>query len=246
MASSSKSSLNNVLQSVLSIVGEEQSAIYPASIYSSQFNVATSMLISKLVREYPGNPFAIDILDPFMKFATLPVQNGYFTMPDDYRDILGAPYVFVNQNEDSQCGEIPQITTLQQFNVAQQKGACKCLPITIVSQSEFSIRTNSKYKAPTHKNPIGYFTGQKMVKICPYDLTKIFVLYVKQEKIYQFGYQNQPDDTYIWDASTTVESEWGTPAHDILVRALVSLFSAYVRDQELSNWTAILNQQGIL
>lgn len=246
MANNSKSSLNNTLQAILAVANEEQSAIYPPSVFSSQYNTVTALLISKLVREYPGSPMSMDMLDPFIMFAMRPVQNGTFTMPDDYRNVLGSPYIFVNQNENAQCGEIPQITTLQQFKVAQLKGGCKCLPITIVSESEFAIRTNSTYKYPTHKNPIGYFTGQKTVKICPYDLSKVALLYVRQEKIYQLGYVMQPDDTYIFDESTTIESEWGNPAFDILFKAMMSLFSAYVRDQELGNWAMILNQQGIL
>lgn len=247
----SKSSLNNVLQSILAVANEEQSAIYPPSIFSTQYNTVTALLLSKLVKEYPGGPMSMDILTPFIKFSMRPVQNGTFTMPDDYRNILGAPYIFVNQNEDGQCGKIPQITTLQQFKVAQLKGGCKCLPITIVSESEFSIRTNSTYKYPTYKNPIGYFSGlnddgQKIVKICPYDLTKVALLYAKQENMYQYGYIMQPDDTYIFDSSTTVESEWTNAAFDVIFKAMMALFSAYVRDKELSDWSRILTQEGIL
>lgn len=246
MATSTKSTLNNILQSVLSIVNEDQSAVYPPSVFSDHFNFTTSALLSKLVKEYPDNPLAIDILDPYIKFDMIAVKNGFFTMPNDYRNILGAPYVFVNQNEDGQCQKLPQITTLQQFQVAQQKGACKCLPITIVSESEFSVRTSSTYKYPKHTSPIGYFTGQRMVKICPYDLTKAFVLYAMQEPVFRFGYFLQPDDTYIWDPSTTVESIWPTAAFDILVRAIVALFSAYVRDPGLTNFSIVLKEQGII
>src|ERR1700760_4285666 len=139
----SKSGLNNMLQSVLSVANEDQNAVYPPSIYSAQYNVVTGLLISKLVREYPGNPMAIDILDPFMRFKMIPVQKGTFTLPDDYRNILGSPYVFVNPNENTECGQIPSINTAQEFAVAQLKGGCKAVPLTIVSQSEFSIRTDS-------------------------------------------------------------------------------------------------------
>src|ERR1700679_971081 len=110
-----------MLQSVLSVVNTEQSAIYPSSIFSSQYNTVTALLINKMVRSYPGEPLAIDILDPFMKFAMVPVKNGVIPLPEDYRNILGAPYIFINKGCDGECGKIPQITTSQQFLTANLK-----------------------------------------------------------------------------------------------------------------------------
>lgn len=237
-------SLNNMLQSVLSVANEDQSAVYPPSIFSQQFNVVTSLLISKLVRQYPGSPEVIDILEPFIKFSMQPVKKGVFNLPEDYRNILGSPYIFVNGAK--QCGEVPEITTAQQFLTAQLKGGCAAVPITIVSESEFSVRTSSTYKKPSHSNPIGYFAGQKTVKICPFDLTVVALLYVRQEGLYRFGYDINPDDTYSFDASTTIESDWGNSAFQPIFSAMMALYSAYVRDNELRDWSLILSEKGIL
>lgn len=238
-----------MLQSILSVANEDQSAVYPQSIYSSQFNVVTSLLISKLAKEYPGNPTVIDILIPFIKFSMQPVKQGVFSLPDNYRNILGSPYIFINGS--AQCGDVPKITTAQEFLTAQLKGGCNVAPITIVSESEFSIKTSSTYKKPSHSNPIGYFAGlnelgQKIVKICPYDLTVVALLYIKQEGIYRYGYFMNPDDTYSYDPSTTVESEWTSAAFQPIFTAMMALYSAYVRDSELRDWSLILSEKGIL
>lgn len=238
-----------MLQSVLSVANEDQSAVYPPSIFSSQFRTVTSLLISKLVQQYPGNPTVLDILMPFIKFSMQPVKKGVFALPDDYRNILGAPYIFVNGAK--QCGEVPEIKTAQQFLTAQLKGGCNVAPIVIVSESEFSERTRSTYKKPSHSNPIGYFaglneTGQKVIKICPYDLTVVGLLYARQEGLYQYGYFLNPDDTFSFDASTTVESEWTSAGFQPIFTAMMALYSAYVRDNELRDWSLILSEKGIL
>jgi hypothetical protein len=242
----SKAGLNNMLQAILAVVNEEQSAIYPPSVFSSQYNSVTALLIDKLVQLYPGSPASIDMLDPFMKFAMVPVKNGVIPLPDDYRNILGAPYIFINKGCDGECGKIPQITTSQQFLTANLKGGCKAAPITIVSEAEFSIRTSSTYKRPTHENPIGYFTGQKMIKICPYDLTICGLLYVVQEDIYQYGSIMQPDDTFIFDQTTTIDSPWTNAAFKPIFNALLSLYSAYVKDPEMTNWAMLIQKEGLL
>ena len=234
-----------MLQAILSVANEEQSAIYPPTIFCSQFNTVTALLLNKLVKLYPADPLAIDMLSPFMMFAMQPVQNGIFSMPTNYRNILGAPYIFKKD-----CSEIPQITTYQQFLTAQLKGGCSAVPITIVSESEYAIRTSSTYKKPTHENPIGYFTmqinGQTSVKVCPYDLGTVAILYVRQELTYVYGYVNQPDDTYIFNPATTIDSEWGSPSFQPIFNALLSLFAAYVKDNEMTNWAMLIQKEGLL
>lgn len=221
---------------------------YPPGIFQSQFNTATSLLKTALIKQYPDNPQVVDILDPFVKFVVSPAQNGLIKLPDDYSNILGSPYIFTNPNKDAECGSIPPITTLQQFQVAQNKGACHVTPVYIVPQAEFSERVRSSVDHPTHEFPIGYFTGNGGIKICPYDLTKVFVLYAKKEKNYVYTYTVNPDDTYVVNASDPnfIESEWGTPAFEYLFKAMCSLYAAYVRDPEMTNWTQILTERGIL
>jgi hypothetical protein len=244
----SKCTLDGMLQSILSVALQEQNMAYPPWIYQQHINIATSMLISALAKSYPNNPMVVDQLDPFVKFCMLPVTNGYVTLPGDYRNMLGSPYIFANPKQDGECGAAPQITTQQEMQVAQNKGQCKVNPLYIVDQAEFSERTKSTYNFPTHKNPIAYFSGKKQLKVCPYDLTRVAVLYVQNEKTYVYPYIVNPDDTYYFNSSdpALVESEWGSNAFEPLFNSLLALYSAYTRDQELGNWARILNSTGIL
>ena len=67
----SSASLNNILQSVLSVANEEQSMFYSPRIFTSQYNVVSSLLKSSLVKEYPSNPMVLDQLDPFIKIQII-------------------------------------------------------------------------------------------------------------------------------------------------------------------------------
>lgn len=238
--------MSNLIASVLSVANQETNQNYPPFIADLHINLVTSFLISSLVKSYPGSPYSLDLLDPFINFSMISVQKGVFVMPQNYRNILGTPYIFVNKNQDGQCGQIPQITTTQEFQTAQLKGGCQATSLTIVSESEFSVRTSSSYKYPTHKNPIGYFTGQKTVKICPFDLTVVALLYVRNENTYQTVYTSQPDDTYLVNDTASTQPEWNNNAFDIVLKGLISLYGVYASDKNVQDYSQVLNQAGLL
>lgn len=235
-----------MLQSILAVALQEQNNVYPPYIFQSQFNVVTSLLLSELSGAYAENPQVIDMLDPYIKAAVLNVENGFVTLPKDYRNLLGSPYIFA-QNAAKECDNIPNITNAQQFLVATQKGACQAYPLSIIEQSEFAERTQSTYKAPSFKKPIGFYAGQKTIKVCPFDLSKVAVLYVRNEVKSVYTYIMQPDDTYIFDPTNPalVDSEWSNAAFKPLYNAMISLFAAYTRDNEMQDWSKVL-QGGIL
>lgn len=71
-------------------------------------------------------------------------------------------------------------------------------------------------------------------------------MYVRNEGVYRYGYITQPDDTFLFDATTTIESEWGSNSYTPIFNALCSLYAAYAKDQEMQNWSMILSEKGIL
>lgn len=218
--------------------------MYPPSVYSAQFNSVTSLLISYLVRQYPGDNTVLNALRPFVKVCNLPIQNGFITLPADFRNILGTPSVNIRKGFDGECKKEIPITTPQEFAVANQKGACQVRPVIILPKAEFDYRTTYSYNYPTYKDHIGYFYADNQIKVCPFDLTKVQVMYVRQEGIYQYGYIMQPDDTFIFDPTTTIESEWGSSSFSYIYKAMMILYSAYTRDSELKNWSELLIQEG--
>lgn len=231
-----------MLQSVLATANSEANQTYPPGIFSDQYNVVTSLLISALVKTYPIN---LDMLKPFIETYKSAPQNGYFVLPKDYRNLLGAA---INANKSGECKEDdPEvIDNEQEVKLATLKSGCKSRPIVFLSDKEWDYRTTSGYKKPTYENPIGCFFGSDKFKVCPYDVGAVELRYVKEEVIGRLGYIMQPDDTYIPDPATTIEVGWTSAAFAPMYNAMTALYAAYTRDPSLTNWAQILKSQGIL
>jgi len=236
-----KSSLPNILQSVLSVAMSEQNFAYPPNVFDSHYNIVTSFLLDGLSKIYPAQ---VDNLIPFIAVKKIPVTNGYVQLPDEYRNLLGAPSITVNP-AGKDCGDPIVIDTASEFKTANLKAGCKTYPIQIVSKEEWDDRTTSGYAFPTYENPIGMYIGEKRIKVCPYDLAVVEVTYTKKEEKYRYGYITQPDDTFIYDAATSVPTQWDTSAAALLFKGCLALYSAYSRDKSISDFSQVLNQAGL-
>ena len=242
MANKTKSGLDNLVKAVLGVGNQEQNLFWPPHIISSQVNTVTSLLLDKLVDDYPENQ---DMFLPFITKKKIPVTNGVVLLPDNYRNILGAPSISV-RDDGTDCGQDPVvIDTEREFQIAQQKSGCKTRPVVIVDKKRWDYLVTSKYKAPTYTDPIGMFTGNE-IKVCPYDLKTVEVTFCVNENIYKYGYIMQPDDTFIFDESTSVDTQWGDAAFSKLFTAMLALYSAWSRDNTLTDWSRILHNDGIL
>lgn len=236
-----KSSLQNILQSVLSVAQSEQNFAYPPYIFDNHYNIVTSFILDGLSKIYPS---MLDIILPFIQSKKIPVTNGYVKLPEEYRNLLGAPSITVNP-AGKDCSDTIIIDTASEFKTANLKAGCKTYPIQIVSKEEWDDRTTSGYAFPTYSNPIGMFIGEKKIKVCPYDLAVVEVTYVKKEQLYRYGYIIQPDDTFIYNEATSVPSEWDTQAAAMLFKGCLSLYAAYSRDNSTSDYSTLLNNAGL-
>lgn len=243
----SKSGLDNLLKANLSVANAEQNMAYPPFVFSNHVNIATSFIIDKLAIIYPVHS---DILLPFILTEKKAVKNGYADLPENFRNLLGAPSISVKP-DGGDCGSDDPIIidTKSEFETANKKAGCKSVPITIVSKKEWDYRTTSTYAYPTINDPIGMMVGlrdgKKALKVCPYDIQRVEFMFTKNENIYRYGYIMQPDDTYIYDKDTSVETEWGDNAFELLFKAVFALYSAYSRDQAITEWSMILNKAGL-
>lgn len=243
-------SLDNMLKAVLAVGNKEQNMMIPPSIFSDMYNTVTSLLLSALSQAYLTDSTVSDMLQPFMKYKKQPPKNGYVEVDSDFRNLLGLGISVKKDGGD--CNSNPVvIDTETEFKTAQLKSGCQSVPIEMVSISEWDYRTTSTYNFPTVKRPIGCFFGKNneektKIRVCPYDLPTIEIRYIRQEKKVVYGYIMQPDDTYLFDLETSVESEWTDAAFKPIFNAMVSLYSAYSRDSELTNWSQILTERGIL
>lgn len=241
MANTSKSSLENLVKAVVSVANQEQNLFYAPSIIDAHINITTSLLIDKLSENYP---IGVDMLLPFLKVFKTPVKQGFVELQSDYRNLLGAPSINVKE-DGSDCDGV-LIDTEREFELAKLKSGCKSRPIVIVDKETWDYRTTSGYNFPTYKNPIGMFVETKKIKVCPYDLKTVEVTYVRSEKKYRYGYILNPDDTFIFDPATSEDTEWGDAAFSKLFTAMLALYSAYAKDNTLTDWGQVLINQGIL
>ena len=240
-----KSTLDNVLQAILATINKEANQDLPPSVFSVMFNTVTSFLITSLSKQYPKNQETIDVLDPFISTIMIPATNGFVQLPEDYRGLLGGPMIFANPESDGQCKDIEPLTP-QNFTTGMLKGGCRLQSVLIIDQSEFADLTTSTYNKPTYEQPVAFFTGKKQLRVCPYDISKCFIMYVRNEPTFLYSYFTNPDDTYLFKKEGSIESIWGSNAFPYLYRGVLALYGAYSSDQNISNFSRVLNEAGIL
>lgn len=239
-----KASLQNILQQVLAVGNQDQNFGYPPNIYASHYNITTSYLIDVLAKIYPVH---CDVLLPLINVVKIQVKDGHIQLPEEYRNILGAPSISVKK-DGSDCSDNNPVVidTASEFKTAILKSGCKTVPITILDKSQWDYRTTSTYAYPTIDNPIGLYVADRKIKVCPYDLANVEVMFVKKEPVAKYGYLMNPDDTFIFDPATSQEVGWGEAAAEFLFKGVLSLYAAYSRDKELTDYTTVLKQIGLV
>lgn len=246
MAEVNKCSLDNMLNAILAVANVEKNQSYSPFIYQSQYNTVTSLLLSKLADIYPSDSGVLDMLDPFVERKVIRPVGGYITLPDNFRNILGTPQIGVANDGCKECEEQEVEVSKKQFETMVLKSGCKKVPLLMVDQSEFAFRATSTYKAPTYEKPIGYRSGKQQIKVCPYDINAVEVMYVKKESLAVYGYTMQPDDTFVFNPTTSTEAGWTSAAFQPMFNALISLYTAYSRDNNLRDWAMYINQNKLI
>lgn len=220
------------------MANSESNQTYPPNIFDQHIRTITSLLISELVKIYPTSDRAVEMLDPFVATKMKAVSNGVIKLDDDFRNLLN-----VATPRKTAAKEHPK--NEREFELKVIKSGINAVPLMGVSVSEWNYLTTSNYKFPTHDAPIMCRFKSGEIRVAPYDLGDVEVCYVRKEGQYRYGYIMQPDDTYIPDPNTTVESEWTNAAFDPLFKGLNFLYGIYTRDQEVKDWSALLMSQNV-
>jgi hypothetical protein len=245
MAEVNKCSLDNMLNAILSIAHSEKNFAYPPNIYGDQYNTVSSLVISKCADIYPSDTTVLDIIDPYVVREVIRPVDGYITLPDNFRNLLGSPMIAIKNDGCAEC-EQPVPVSNREFKQLIVKAGCKKVELVIVDQAEFGYRTSSTYKQPTYEKPIGYRSGKNQIKVCPPDINAVEVMYTKKEGLAVYGYDMQPDDTFVFNASKSTELLWTSAAFKPMFNALLALYTAYSRDNNLRDWALYINQNGLI
>jgi hypothetical protein len=244
MAEVNKCSVENMLSAIVGVVNTEQNSSFPATIFTSQYNTVISVLLSKLSDIYPSDSSVLDIIDPYVERKVLTPVDGYITLPDNFRNILGTPQISATDDGCSEC--LDTNVSNKQFQQLVLKSGCKKVPLLMVDQTEFAFRTTSTYKKPTYDKPIGYRSGKLQIKVCPFNIRAVEVMYVRKEGLVNYGYTMQPDDTFVYDAATSVDPLFTSAAFNPIFSALLSLYSAFTRDNSIRDWAVYINEKGLI
>lgn len=247
--------LDSIHKKVLSVGNKEANQMYPPSVFDDHINVVTQWLIDRCVELYPTTKSIEDVLRPFIKSKIIPVVNGEFTIPKDYRNYLNLA-VFVSPEYKGDCCDQNSSSKVYPNDPLRpsedaimqrvQRNGCRSRDVTWLPLDEFNLRTVSTYKRPTYQNPIATLEDGNTIKVCPFDISAVKLKYVRKAKEYKYGYVSNPDDTYTFDQNTTTESEWEDNAMQYVLKGMNTLFAAYTRDGEMMDWNAELKQIGLI
>lgn len=240
-----KSSLNNMLTAVTAIANIEQDLHFPPSVFSAMYNICSSWLLTKVAEVFPTNNRIVDIAEPFLKTEVKLCTNGYVQLPATYRNFLDAG-IGVNKNATMECDDMKSIAQQKKdFENNILKAGCQKRPLLIVDQSQWDYLTTDSFDFPTYENPIGCFFGTQKIKVCPFDITAVEIRYLKNEGYYEYGYTMQPDDTYVYDASTTTDSEWTNGAFSYLFKGMMACYAAYAENNNIRDFSLALKNVGL-
>jgi hypothetical protein len=249
-AKTNDQTLDRTLRQVLAQANAEQNQYYPPNVFDTHYNAVTSFILTEGVKVFGENQYIKDLLRPYLKQVLLPVKFGKAELPDDYRHYAGAS-IFVKK-DFKECMVIDGLDpdkapTKEQLMDAQEKSKAISWDVDMVEEDEYSDITNHSYKTPTFEFPIGCIFESDFIKVCPYDIPFIELHYIRQPKIYRYGYGVNTDDSYYYDPAMpgAVETEWRTNADDLLFKAMNTLYAMYVRDGELGNAMAVLKKEGL-
>lgn len=242
--------MDSVLRKVLAQANSDQNQHYPPRIFTEHFNLATSWLIDSIMKVFPGQQHIVDLISPFMETEDIIVKNGKIAFPKGYRHYTGMA-IFKTEDSKFPCGcdeakadENTGQTTDEILEEKRSKRICLAQDVVLVDIDEWNDLTTHPYKPPTLDKPIACIFQGDGIKICPVP-PSVELRFIRQPKIYQYGYTVLPDDSYQVNTATTIESEWHDNAASYLFKAINTLYSGYVRDPEQRDLALQLTKIGL-
>lgn len=236
-----KSSLKIFFDLVTKPLDIPKSRVVPPEVFDAIYNVSAAWVIGKVVELWPRDQRYVEVVEPFLRIDVKHAVDGIIDLPTEYRNFLGAG-VLTNKAKTTTCNDTPQAIKIRQQEFDAIKGKCERVPIRIVDTAEFDFFTQDEFDMPTLAAPIGCFFGKQQLKICPLDIGSVEVRYLVNEKMYRYGYISQPDDTFIYDPNTSVDTEFTNAAFDKLYAASTKLIGIYLRDNNVLGFAAALNE----
>jgi hypothetical protein len=237
-----KETLDSSLKKVLSQANADQNQHYPPHVFDVHFNLVTKALLGEIIKSWPTNNTIKMLAKPFLRTKVIPVKDGLIEFPKEFWNFLNAS-IYLNDDKTEAC-QAPDITPEEAIN-QRLKNRSNSRVANEVDQKMWEYLIDHSYKQPTLEKPIICMFEAEGYRIEPYNVPSVQFTWLVEPKEYKYGYIMNPDDTYQYDPTQGVESEWDITAAEYLFKGMNILYSAYVRDVEQREWAQLLNKQGL-
>ena len=209
----------------------------------TEFNLAVNSAQFSLFMERYGNPAEYtpgqpiprmayeetkkisDDLRVFKVLTDLTIDdNGQGIIPDDYIHATSMRFNYITQGPDKSIDQVER-------------------PIKEVDDDKLGDRLISEIVRPTKKYPIATFYNT-YIQYNPKDLKKVKFTYLRRpnDAVWAFSITNGRP---LYDASASTDLEWPDDTHNEIVIRTLSLVGINLRDNELTQYAVMRQQQGI-
>lgn len=191
--------------------------------------------------------------------ATLPTDYFYIadlysyqqqlgTIPSD--DVLLDPDVEKIQGycaeDDCECTD--GITTPINLNAGVQqtlKTLKMRVPVEIVDSNTFTSRQQHSIRIPDLSYPIAAFSGNKSLELCPQNINRVFITYLKRPVTPVWGYTIDPTTLQaVYDPLTSVNIDLPEELTDMVTACMLVKLGYSVRETELQQIGTKINATG--
>lgn len=223
---------NTVFRMVLSQANKEQNQHYPPSVFEAHYMLTTNALIDECAKLYPGTQSIVDLIKPYFKAELVRVVNGIIPFPKTYRHLLGyGIYLDENEHIPEKCKKIEPDITASEIKELLAESQSSSFDATQVSIGRWNKLTKHRYKRPTLTEAICCIFNSDGIKISPV-VPVVEVRYIIKTEPFKYGYLENEDGSFYFDAANTQEALWTENAISYLFKGINTLYSNYIRDPE--------------
>lgn len=188
---------------------------YLARANEDKFRIETGIREVQTPIFFQSNQTSTDAMRPFIVPASLPVTNGIFTIPADYRHFLSMRYVAPSSRNRI---------------------------ITALNTNEFDAILDDPVTIPTEEHP--YATQRSdIVEVAPASISLVRFTYLKKPPIPFWGFTIINDEA-IYDPTTSIQLGWADIYHIDIARIILVYLGVNFRDQDLTQYAIASKAQG--
>lgn len=212
------------------IVNKEQGSGYLSQPnLNANANTAQLEKFTQDFRKFQNTQKVSDDLMPFFVFARLPLEDGFLTLPIDFRyfaSLRGLDTTDVTPSCDIDYANLPQKR------------------IKVLDSDKVADRLSSVNFKPTFARPLAEYRDGG-IQVYPTTINSVILVYLRVPADYVWGFTVGANGLPVYEPSTSTDFEWGTQCMNELLVKTAKYFGVFVREEELYNAATQLDAQGV-